>query len=873
MTSTEFRRRHALVIAVALTTAPFASSLLAESTGNILINPGAETGNLTGWSLGGSSNPRIDNGSFDSGISPLAGNFDFLGGSGPSGSLVQAINFNGFTPTFQQVDNAQVSFALQFAERSLGVTVGLTPDGAGVALSSNGPSPLNFVSPELQSTSNWQGAGTNAAIPAGARTLTYTMYFNRHTGTDLDAFIDANILSISYPGSSWKGSATGNWSNASLWNSGLPVAGAPALLTWPGGPVTVTFDGNYASSPLTELYLDAPASGMSLSQANSTMSAGTEYVGNVANATYTQSGGTNNTGDLFLGFYDGSHGTYSMFGGQLNAGNSIHVGGSGNGTFALASGTVNTISAFVGDMPQSNSTLSITGGTFNTVNLTVGPGLAQTTIDGGNVTVQGTLSINPAAARIVNLNSGSLSLSTLDLNGVPSHFHWTGGTLIFLSDFALNNASPIGVNLSLNHSQTLAVNGIFTLGAASNPTSTLTVQGTAALDNLYAAPVPGSSANVILNDPAATLSANNAYIGGTNSGSGGIANMTLSAGTATLQHLTLWLNGSVVLNGGTLAVNTLSFSSGGLTWTSGTLRFLSDQVVDPNFVFGNAVHVTASQTLAFSNLFNDGALVIDPAANLTASVLSNEFTGTITAAGRVTLAGTSPSTNIGTINISGPFQTAAGLINYASLTLSGAQSWSPSATFTNDAGFATFASPAKLAALTINGGSVDLTATGKLIVQSTAVTKSTLLASLRNDIATHALTSSTIPANFGLALVDNAITSFSTFGNLPVDPNSLLLSPELLGDTNVDGKVDLTDLSTVLNNFGSTTPNWTSGNFDNQPTIDLTDLSDVLNNFGATSPTASVPTAPAIPTPEPASLALLSGAALALLARRRPPRS
>ncbi len=167
-------------------------------------------------------------------------------------------------------------------------------------------------------------------------------------------------------------------------------------------------------------------------------------------------------------------------------------------------------------------------------------------------------------------------------------------------------------------------------------------------------------------------------------------------------------------------------------------------------------------------------------------------------------------------------------------------------------------------------GKLDLT-NNKLILQST--NKPADLAALQSQLGS-AITSSTLPANYAIAVVDNAVTHFTTFGNQPVNTNSILVSEELLGDTNLDGKIDLTDLSTVLNNFGTQTPNWTSGNFDNSPTINLTDLSDVLNNFGQTNPDASTSSFILQPstfstTPEPTTLTLLLLSPLALLTRRR----
>ena len=87
--------------------------------------------------------------------------------------------------------------------------------------------------------------------------------------------------------------------------------------------------------------------------------------------------------------------------------------------------------------------------------------------------------------------------------------------------------------------------------------------------------------------------------------------------------------------------------------------------------------------------------------------------------------------------------------------------------------------------------------------QSTS--KPTDLATLQSQINS-AITSSTLPANYAIAVVDNAITHFTTFGNEPVTSNSILVSAELLGDTNLDGCVDLTDLSTRPQQLRHTNP-------------------------------------------------------------------
>lgn len=90
----------------------------------------------------------------------------------------------------------------------------------------------------------------------------------------------------------------------------------------------------------------------------------------------------------------------------------------------------------------------------------------------------------------------------------------------------------------------------------------------------------------------------------------------------------------------------------------------------------------------------------------------------------------------------------------------------------------------------------------------------------------------------------------------------------VLGDVNLDGVVDSTDLGLMLNNFGDTGGmGFGAGNINDDPNIDSTDLGLLLNNFGAGSGAAS-----SAAVPEPAFggwLLLLVMTGLASYYRRR----
>ncbi len=109
--------------------------------------------------------------------------------------------------------------------------------------------------------------------------------------------------------------------------------------------------------------------------------------------------------------------------------------------------------------------------------------------------------------------------------------------------------------------------------------------------------------------------------------------------------------------------------------------------------------------------------------------------------------------------------------------------------------------------------------------------------------------------------------TYTNFTATALGGYAIVTTYDLLGDANLDGKVDLTDLNIVLNNLGTTTSLRSAGNFDGQPTIDLTDLNDVLNNLGTTYATNNAGLA--ISTPEPSSLGIIAMVTPLLFHRRR----
>ncbi len=81
---------------------------------------------------------------------------------------------------------------------------------------------------------------------------------------------------------------------------------------------------------------------------------------------------------------------------------------------------------------------------------------------------------------------------------------------------------------------------------------------------------------------------------------------------------------------------------------------------------------------------------------------------------------------------------------------------------------------------------------------------------------------------------DYDVVASNTCGSVTSAPGTLTVCPAISGDLDHDCDVDLTDLSTLLSNYGLTSgANYEDGDIDGDGNVDLDDLAALLSNYGA----------------------------------------
>jgi hypothetical protein len=170
-------------------------------------------------------------------------------------------------------------------------------------------------------------------------------------------------------------------------------------------------------------------------------------------------------------------------------------------------------------------------------------------------------------------------------------------------------------------------------------------------------------------------------------------------------------------------------------------------------------------------------------------------------------------------------------------------------------------------------GRLDLADNHMIVDYLPAESPDDLLDKLRQDLRAGALFTSLNTNGHQLALADNSILEKPSFASVtfpPGDFTQLLVMYTYAGDSNLDGVVDLMDLSALASHW-QTLSDWVGGDFDYSGFVDVADLGVLASNWQVGMDNRLGPTLddalsalglPAVPVPEPFACVPALGMAL-----------
>jgi fibronectin-binding autotransporter adhesin len=368
------------------------------------------------------------------------------------------------------------------------------------------------------------------------------------------------------------------------------------------------------------------------------LSASSEYVGDLGTGTFTQTGGTNTIGgtsssDLYVGNIAGSTGTYTLSGnGSLSVngvGSGIYgnefVGYSGTGYFNQNGGTNSLYSLFIGSQSGSAGTYTLSDGSisvpgfeiigdygtgyFNQSGGTANPDwiiLGEDTGGSGNYNLSGTGNLSCPHEEVGDYSSGT--------------FTQTGGTnTVTGTEFSYNTTVFVGLDIGL----WAGSNGNYMLSGGNLNAAVIYIGGN--LENYDDANAPIGQGTLSVSG--GSLNTPNLYVGADWNGSHGQGTLSVNnAGSVTVTGTLEVFNsaGSALnLSGGSITTGSLNLNGDPalLNWTGGTLDLTNSSVI---------IDTGADAWNGFSSLALNSGMVFE--ANLPETVGGNG-TGSITVAG------------------------------------------------------------------------------------------------------------------------------------------------------------------------------------------------------------------------------------------------
>jgi hypothetical protein len=585
---------------------------------------------------------------------------------------------------------------------------------------------------------------------------------------------------------------------------------------------------------------------------------GAEYIGQNGVGSLNQSGGTNNySGGLDLGYNVGSTGTYTLSGGSLanpNAQASEEVGFYGTGIFDQTGGTNTLVQAntpleiaffpgSTGTYTLSGGLLSVdlelvgdrgagyfnqTGGTNKVVELGVATngGNSQTTnvysLSGTGTIIAGSESIGSPGYALFNQSGGTNTIKSggLDVDGVS-------GVYLLSGTGVLSAGSPeyVGNEGAGNFNQSGGTNTVATA--------------------LYLAYSSGSTGTYVLSGGTLTVNGS-AYVGGSNTGPGGMGILAVSntgvvniSGTLAVYNIS---RTGVTLSGGTINTASLNFNGAPslFNWTGGTLGLTSGVTFDPgaaatstSAAFGSSLMLGANQTLNVTGnetLGGNGSFALTLNGGSTHSV-----TGTLTVNSKGTLTQNGGSLSAAALN--GDFTQSGGTAAFGQITggqlaISGGQTTLASGGGTSQLGGLAMS----------GGGALDISNNPLLVNYTTGTDPIKVIVSYLTDGYRSGWTGGEIQSSSvaGLnasqsGLIYNVGYADGADGITHVPSGQIEILPTIDGDCKLQGNVVFGDFQLISQYFGQSNTTWDEGNFTYGSMTNFGDFQLLSQNFGASA--------------------------------------